>query len=104
MYLSLMGTFSILTPILAISSTPSSDLSPVSSVPFRTMYWDFPWNLPSLITSNEYARPTRMRMSLSVAKFVYQDTLDPAIDPGPPSSWKEDEDLLTLPSWAVVSS
>ena len=42
MYLSLMGTFNISTPILDISSNSSSDSSPMSSLQFRTMYLDDP--------------------------------------------------------------
>ena len=84
MYPSLTGNFNISAPIQAISSTPSSDLSPVSSIPFPIMYLDDPWTLPSLSTSDEDAKPTKMRMSLSIVEVVYQATLEPAIDPSPP--------------------
>ena len=98
MYPLLMGNFDISEEILPLISTPSSDSSLVSSVPFHTMYMDDPWTLHSLRTLNEYAIPTMMRMSLSVAKFVYQATLEPTIDPFPFSSRKEEEDLLVFPS------
>ena len=83
MYLLLMGTFNISAPILAIRSTPSSDSSLVSFVPFRTLYLVDPWTLPSLSTSNEYARTTRIRMLLFVEKVAYQTALYPTIEPGP---------------------
>ena len=79
LYASLIGTFNILVPILDIISNPSSDSSPVSSVPFPTMYLDYPWTLPSSSSSDKYVIPTRMRMSLSVVEVVYQDTLDLAM-------------------------
>ena len=66
MYPLLMRTFNISTPILAIISTPSSDSSLVSLVPFRNMYLDGPWTLPSSRTLYDYVRPTRMRMLLFV--------------------------------------
>ena len=72
-----------MTPILAISSTPSSDSSPVSSAPFHTMYLDDPWNLPSPSTSDEDAIPTRMEMSFSIVEPAYQATVDPIVDLGP---------------------
>ena len=42
MYPSLMGTFNISKPILAINSAPSGVLSPFSPVSFHTMYLDEP--------------------------------------------------------------
>ena len=103
MYPSLIGTFNISTPILTIISTPGSDSSHLSLVPFRTMYLDDPWTLPYPSASNEDARPTRMRMPLFVAEVSYQDTPDPTIDPGPSSSWMKEEDILALPAWVVAS-
>ena len=100
--MSLMGNFNISAPILAIRSTPSSDSSLVSFVPFRNLYLVDPWTLPSLSTSNEYARTTRTRMSLSVAEVVYQAAIEPAIDPVPSTSQMEEEDLHALPSWVVA--
>ena len=99
-----MGNFYISTPILDIRSAPSGDSSPMSPVPFCTMYLDDPWTLPSLSTLYEDAIPTRTRMSLSISKVAYQVALEPAIDPGPSSSWKEEEDIFALPAWEVSSS
>ena len=86
MHSSLMGTFNILTPILAIRSNRSSNLSPMSSVPFCTMYLDDPWILPSLSTLDEYARPTRMRILFSIAERAYQVAIYPVIAIGASSS------------------
>ena len=99
-----MGTFNILAPILAISSTPSSDSSPLSLVPFRTMYLDDPWTPASLSTLDEHPRPTRMKVSLSIVETTYQATLDPAVDLVSSSSWTEEVDLLALPAWVVAYS
>ena len=93
-----MGAFNISTPILDISTSPGSDSSHVSSVPFLTMYLDDPCTLPSPSTSNEHNRTTRMRMLFPIVEIVYQATLDPTVDPGPSYSQKKEEDLLALPS------
>ena len=68
------------------------------------MHLDDPLTLPSLRTSDEDARPTRMRMSLFLVEVPYQATLDPAIDPGPSSAWMKVEDILAPPSWEVAYS
>ena len=86
MYPSLMGKFNIAAPIIDIIYTPSSDSSPLSSVPFRTMYLDDPWTLPSLSTSDEDVRTTRIEILLFAAEVAYQAILDPVVDPGPSSS------------------
>ena len=103
MYSSLMQNFNISTPILVISSTPGSESSPLSSVPFHTMYLDDPWTLRSPSTLNEDSRTTRIEIPLSVAETTYQATLDNYIDPGPFSSQMEEEDILALPASAVLS-
>ena len=103
-YPSFRRDFNISAPILAIVSTPSSDLSLLSPVPFQTMFYYDPWSLPSPSTLDEYARYTRMKMSLSTENIVYQATLDPVVGPDPSSSGTENEDLIALPSWAVASS
>ena len=60
MYPSSMGTFNISTPILAISSTPGGGSPPLRLVPFRTMYLDDPWALPSSSNSDEDTILTRV--------------------------------------------
>ena len=63
-----------------------------------------PWTLPSPSTLDEYARPTRMKVSLSIVETTYQATLDPAADLVSSSSWTEEVDLLALPAWVVAYS
>ena len=72
MYLSLMGTSNILAPVLAIISIPGSDSSPLSSIPFCTMYLNDPYTLPSTSASDEDPRPTKMEMLLFAAETAYQ--------------------------------
>ena len=71
MYPSLMGSFNIAAPILAIGSTLGSDSLSLISAPFRTTYLHEPWTLPYLITSYEDPRPTKMEMSLSTVEVAY---------------------------------
>ena len=104
MYMSLMGYFNISAPILTISSTLGSESSLLGSIPFHTMYLEDPWTLPSLSTSDEDPRPTKMEISLSVVEVSYQAILDLVIELGPSSSQIEEEDLFSLSAWEVVSS
>ena len=62
MYPSLMGTFNVFTPILTIASSLVSESSSLSLIPFHISHLEYPWNLPSPSTSDEYPRPTRMDM------------------------------------------
>ena len=80
-----MGTFNILAPILAIISTPSSEPSQLSSIPFHPIYLKDPWNIISLRTLDEYAIPNIMEMPLFVAETTYQVALEPGVDSGPSS-------------------
>ena len=96
MYLSLMGTFNIFAPILIIGSTLGNESSSSIWVPFHTMYLEGPWTRPSLITLDEYPRPTKMDMSFFVVNIAYQATLDPVVDPSPSSLWMEEEDTFAL--------
>ena len=86
MHPSLMGSFNILAPMLAINTTPSGVTSPLSLLQFCTTYLDDPWNLPSLSTSDEETIPTRVEMSLCTAEAAYQATLDLTMDLGPSPS------------------
>ena len=103
MYPSLMGSFNILAPILAINTTPSGVTSPLSLLQFCTTYLDDPWNIPSLSTSDEDTKPTRVEMSFSTSEAAYQAILDLTMDLGPSPSWKEEEDIFAPHAWEVVS-
>ena len=90
MYPSLIGTFNISTPILAISSTPGGGSPPLRSIPFRTMYLDDPWTLPSSSNSDEDTIHTRVEIPLSIAKTAYHAILDHIADLGPYSLQTEE--------------
>ena len=90
MYPSLIGTFNILAPILAISYTPSGGYPPLRSNPFCTTYLDDPWTLPSSSNSDEDTIHTRVEIPLSVAKTAYHAILDHIVDLGPYSLQTEE--------------
>ena len=62
------------------------------------MYYYDPWSLPSPSTLDEYARYTRMEMSLSIENIVYQATFDPVVGPDPSYPQMKNEDLIELPT------
>ena len=63
-----------------------------------------PWTLSSSNTLEEYPRPSKMEISLSVVEIAYQATLGPIIDPSASSSQMNEEDTFALPSWVFASS
>ena len=68
------------------------------------MYLEDPWTLPSLCTSDEDPRITKMEMSLSTMDISHQFVIDLILDPSPSSSWTDEEDLFALPTWVFASS
>ena len=78
--------------------------SSLSSGPFRTLHLEDPWTLPSLCTSSEDSRLTKMNMPLSTTLVAYQANIGDVVDPSPSSSWTEEEDPYALPALVVVSS
>ena len=104
MYPSLMGTFNISKPILAINSAPSGVSSPFSPVSFHTMYLDELWTFPSLSNLDEETILAIVEMSLSAAHAAYQVVLDLTMDIDPFHPWTEEEDLFALLGWVVESS
>jgi hypothetical protein len=53
MYSSFMGTFDFTTPIHHIYTISNDSSSLMRSVPFRTLYFNDPWSLPSSTMSGE---------------------------------------------------
>jgi hypothetical protein len=104
MYSSLMGTFDFVAPIHHIYTISSGSSSSMRFVPFRTSYFNDPWNLPSPTMSCEGQSHIGMEMPLSVAEVAYQDMLNTIVDLDPISSQKDDEDLILEPVWATQSS
>ena len=104
MYLSLMGTFNIFTPILTIHYIIGSESSSSISIPFCVFQLEDPWTFPSLSTSDEDPRPTKMDMSLSTVAISYKPNRGLVVDPSPSSSSMEEEGPYARSSWVVASS
>ena len=98
MYPSLMVSFSCHAPILMIGSSSGEASTSVRSVSFRTSHMEDPWILPTLNTSSE---PIMTDVPLPATMVAYQANIGCAAEPGPSSSWMEEEDPYVLPAWVV---
>jgi hypothetical protein len=104
MYSSLMGTFDFVAPIHHIYAMSSRYASSMRFFPFRTLYFNDPWTLPSPTMYYEGQSHIGMAMPLSAAEIAYQVVLDSSIDPDPISSQTDEEDHVLKPVWATSSS
>jgi hypothetical protein len=104
MYSSLMGTFNFMALIHHVYAMSSRPVSLESSIPFRTSYFNDPWNLPSLTASCEGQSHDGMTMPLSAVEIAYQDVFDSSTDPDPITSQMDEEDPVLKLVWATSSS
>jgi len=104
MYSSLMGTFNFMALVHHIYAMSSRSASSMRFVPFRTLYFNDPWTLPSSTASCEGQSHTRMAMPLSKTKISYQVVLDSFIDLDLVTSQTDEEDPVLEPLWATTVS
>ena len=98
MYISFVGTFSVLAPILVIDSKPDGVPSPLSPVLFHTAYLSNSLTLPSLCNSDEGPTSTSAKMSLFAMQIAYQSIFDITAFPDPSPLHMGEEDHLVLPA------
>jgi hypothetical protein len=86
MYSSLMGSFDFMAPIHHIHSISSRSSLSMRFVPFRTLYFNNPWTLPSLTMSCEGQSHIGMSILLSAIKVAYHAIINTTFDLNPFSS------------------
>jgi hypothetical protein len=104
MYFSFMGSFDFTLSITYINSISDESSSSMRFVPFRTLYFNDPWTLPSPTMSYEGHSHIRMVMPLSEVEFVCHVVLEAIVDPDPSSSRTTRVDLVLEPIWVIQPS